>query len=1337
MADINQTNVDLTVNGAQAKQELEKTRKKIEELESAWRKAAESGDKALRQTIEKQLKDTKRKLKQMESGVKAVERTMQQLNKATPSDLNRALRILQGELKTLERGSTAWNEHVAKIKAVRAELDKVNAELRQSESMFTRMKNTINGWGASIAAGAAALTGVVAAGKAAVQAYVEMEQEEANVRKYTGMTAEQVAHLNEEFKKMDTRTSREALNQLAQEAGRLGKQSEEDVLGFVRAADKINVSLDDLGEGATLTLSKLTSIFGDEERLGTERSLLAVGSVINELSQNSTAAAPYLAEFAQRLAGVGAQAHMTIPEIMGFGAVLDSQGQKLEMSSTALSKVIMNLFKDPAKIAQATGLAVEEFSETCRRSTNEGLLMLLNRLHELGGIDTLAPVFKDMGENGARASAVLAALAGNVEQVRAQQEAANIAFNEANSIDKEFNVQNETAMAGLEKRKKIFREHAVELGEKLLPVMGYFHSSMSMTMKALSITVDWVKKYKDILIIGAAAVTAFYVAMKAKDAWSAFTNGVKGAITAVKKFNATLMANPYAALLAALAAVGTALFMYVKRSREAAKAADENAKAVERQRLVNERIGQSVGDVISKYQRMKTEWEKLTTAQEKREWIEKNRDAFEQLGLHINNAVEADDAFIKSSDKVIAALKARARANALQGLYEEKMREVYEQAASKEDTMTRRKAGDGRGTGTAEWKAAEKAGILNAPGMFEEKTDVNAYTGDLQTFTVFTEEGAEIFNNFLDTLHQQGIDEAVKIGEQTVEQMFGSMYTTAQQEAAAAERATGGLMGDKPTGVNTTSPSGGGGGNPPERDIKAELDALEDRKKREQAIEELAYARGEKTYSDHVAKNLEIEKNYHEDKLDILTKGSTEYYEEQARYEKQMRADNNAKSLKEQEDFFAEEKRCLDEQYMNGELNYEQYSHALEDAELNHQYNLIGIYKEGSEEYLKAEENFRAKEHEIQKKRFDERKKIEDNIKKLYFTKGIQRTSDKEEYEKEIAALDVVYSQLIAQAWDHEEEKLAIAKAYHEAKYLLAKEYNQKEVMETMDAWRAAGDEIQKFLESDLGKNMAKGYGGLVGQLSSLFSALTDTIDAETESQKKIIDDKYEEDLKAAGNNEAKKEALKKQHEANIAKIESEAAEKKFKMQVIETVATGIQSAVSAWSAGWQTGAAGVVLAPLFMAMSLATTGIQIAALKKQKDMAASTGYAEGGYTKPGRKYEPAGIVHAGEWVASQELLASPTAAATIAQLDLAQRTNTIGSLDRRQVSAPVSAPVAAVRVTEYSAESNTELTNTLKKLNNRLNMPFVTQNTVTGDKGMLRAQKEYERLMRNKSCKL
>ena len=54
--------------------------------------------------------------------------------------------------------------------------------------------------------------------------------------------------------------------------------------------------------------------------------------------------------------------------------------------------------------------------------------MLLDRLHELGNIDVLAPVFKDMGENGARAAQVISALAGNLDMVRWEQEEATKAF---------------------------------------------------------------------------------------------------------------------------------------------------------------------------------------------------------------------------------------------------------------------------------------------------------------------------------------------------------------------------------------------------------------------------------------------------------------------------------------------------------------------------------------------------------------------------------------------------------------------------------------------------------------------------------------------------------------------------------------------------------------------------------------------------------------------------------------------------------------------------------------------------------------------------------------------
>ena len=131
---------------------------------------------------------------------------------------------------------------------------------------------------------------------------------------------------------------------------------------------------------------------------GTEKALLSVGSVINELSQNSTASASYLAEFASRLGGVGAQAHMTTQQIMGYGAVLDSYNQKVESSSTALSQVIVRLYREPAKYAKVAGLEVKEFTDLLKRDANAALIMFLETLNKAGDMDVLSPMFADMGE---------------------------------------------------------------------------------------------------------------------------------------------------------------------------------------------------------------------------------------------------------------------------------------------------------------------------------------------------------------------------------------------------------------------------------------------------------------------------------------------------------------------------------------------------------------------------------------------------------------------------------------------------------------------------------------------------------------------------------------------------------------------------------------------------------------------------------------------------------------------------------------------------------------------------------------------------------------------------
>ena len=1298
MADNNSVSVSLRINGKDAENELSRLKQEVDSLRTAFVKAGEAGDRAMAEKFRKEIKKTEAEIRKMESGTKACQRVFAQLDKASPADLQRALKFLNSELKNIERGSAAWTAQTEKIRRVKAELDKVNAELRQSEGMFARMKNTVNDWGASIAAGAAAMAGLVAAGKAAVEAYAEMDQEMANVRKYTGMTAEQVDHLNEEFKKMDTRTSREALNQLAQEAGRLGKQSEEDVLGFVRAADKINVALDDLGEGATLTLSKLTNIFGDEERLGTERSLLAVGSVINELSQNSTASAPYLAEFAQRLAGVGAQAHMTIPEIMGFAAVLDSQGQKLEMSSTAVSKIIMNLFKSPEKIAKATGMAVNEFAEVCKRSTNEGLLMLLNRLHELGGIDTLAPVFADMGENGARASAVLSALAGNVDMVRQQQQAANVAFQEAISIDKEFTVQNTTVQADLEKKKKIFREHAVELGEKLLPIMGHFHSSTSMAMKALSIMIDFVQEHGRVLAGVAAGVAAYTVVVKAATAVETAYNAIKKAGIALQTaWNAVTAASPLKWFAFVLGTAAAAFTIFSKRLKETTvlqKTFDDTSKKISEQYMEQKSKIDMLNDTLHDESIALSERRKAL--EELKSIVPGYHASLTDEGKLINDNKEAVENYTKALEKQIQ----------LQ-VYSEKLQELYRQKMAAEDNLAISQqaydeaVADARDNGNRV-QIRTSSGAAGPAGGTE-----NSYSVAVRVRT-------ENLQAAKDELGE--IEEAIDAIKQ---RMKGSSIL----DSGA------GTSGTTPTPSPT--PLGNDDPNPPSQSDP--LKALEAEYQKKQAIETYYYAMGQKSYSEHIAEKKRLEKEYHEQRLALMTEGTTEYYQEAAAIAQQQQAEKHAQSLKDQQYFYEEEKRCINEQYMNGKLTHRAYTIAMEEAELDYLQNVINIYEKGSAEYIEAMNKFQQKELEIQKKRFDENKKIQEQLTKAYFSKH-SGVTDQDSYDNELLQLEAVKQTLLSQATTNQ-QRLQIEKAYHEARYQLAKKYNDKIGQDQENSLRAAGDKLLDYLKSEEWQAISQSFSTMVSGMSSIFSSMTDLIDAETELQTAKIEKKYERQLEAAEGNADRTAAIEAQKEKEIAAVKNEAEKKKYNMQVASAVAQTAISAINAFSSAAAIPVIGIIMAPIAAAMALAAGAIQIATLKKQRDTALAQGYATGGYTRPGGKYEPAGIVHAGEWVASQELLANPTAAATIAALDEAQRNNTIGMLSKPSRTSSYS-PVVQQQSAAPSAtlSQSSKESDVLERLNKTLDNGIYAATLMTGDRGIVRAQKRYDQLMKNKS---
>ena len=184
-------------------------------------------------------KEVKGTLKSIEADYKKLERKQKNLTVGSDEYINttRKMAELKGVINEQRRAlndlSKAWD-----LSAKRA----------------ADYSTVLMGAQSAVQMAAGAYSRVTGAMREYVEEAASMDDAYALVMKTTGLTHDEVLELNEAFKRMDTRTSREQLNRIAHEAGKLGITGVENLKSFVAAADQIGVALgDDLGEGAMVT----------------------------------------------------------------------------------------------------------------------------------------------------------------------------------------------------------------------------------------------------------------------------------------------------------------------------------------------------------------------------------------------------------------------------------------------------------------------------------------------------------------------------------------------------------------------------------------------------------------------------------------------------------------------------------------------------------------------------------------------------------------------------------------------------------------------------------------------------------------------------------------------------------------------------------------------------------------------------------------------------------------------------------------------------------------------------------------------------------------------------
>ena len=747
--------LELQVNGSQAMQQLDELRKHVADLEEKKAKAQRTlasvfaSDEMKRQAtaelkaINKELKEKERELKANVNRMEALEMVLHRLDKATPKQLRDTIKEIYKTLNsgTVERGSEEWDAYMHAIRAAKTELKKLNDE----QKAFEEEKGPIEGFrkmgerwvGAVTVAGTAvnAVIGAVSGAMSTMREYVdefaEMQEHMSGVIKYTGLSAEAVDDLNESFKRLDTRTPRAALNDLAADAGRLGIQSKEEVLDFVDAANQITVALgEDLGEDAVKNIGKITQLFATDPSVGLKEGMLATASTINDLAQSSSASEPYLLEFTARLSGMANSAKISQTDILGFASVLDQSMVGVEKGATALQNVLGALFRNPAEMAKIAGLNVKEFSETLKTDANAAVVQFLEALKSHGGMENVAPMLEQMHLSGAGVTQTLTALANNLDLVRAAQTQAAEAYSKGTSVTDEYNKANNTLQAQLEKSEQKFADMRVELGQKLSPIymallngtvamgrammtaggfvarywaqLAILSAMMAVMIARKQLLVAWEQRHLVVQALNTVATKAAAITRAGLSAATAVATTVQGLFTgavslstlAMRGLNAVMAMSPVGWLMAGLSALLGVVTLLQSRTGDLTDAQRKSNEETERkarlQREVasaTEEANRKTAEEVAKIDQLRRRVENQTLSYQERNkaLLELKRlvpayhASLKKSGKLIDNNTEAIDRYIEK-------LKDQAYVEALQ----DKLREAYRRQQDAELVVKRK-----------------------------------------------------------------------------------------------------------------------------------------------------------------------------------------------------------------------------------------------------------------------------------------------------------------------------------------------------------------------------------------------------------------------------------------------------------------------------------------------------------------------------------------------------------------------------------------------------------------------------------------------------------------------
>lgn len=454
------TEIVITCNAKNADNEIKNIKKSIKALDKEINDLQKQGkgDTPYAKWLRKLRGSLNNFQRESVKGAERIKSAVENLAGTSTNELRRARRAAQQFRDSLAANDKQFAQANANLAKIQAQIDKNTGAVHKHGSAWkTTIKNMLAYVG---------VFGMLNMVKSKIEEIISLNlkfsQQLADVRKVSGLASSDIKQLGNELAKIDSRTSLQGLMNTAYSGAKLGfgEQGVEGLAQFTRAANVAAVSIgEELGEDALPALSKIVENMGIIKKYGIEQSMLKTASAMFKLSSTSTATSNNIVEFSKRLTAMSKVAGITTDQLLALGSASDAMYLSPEVAATAFTKLISSVQTSHNLIEKTLGMTKGTINDLFSKGkAMDAIVQIFEKMHDLGNMNALKPIFKDLGSDGARLMNVMTAMAKNVDVLKKHLDTSAQAFREGTAATAEYNIQQETAEGLMERAKNLWQK---------------------------------------------------------------------------------------------------------------------------------------------------------------------------------------------------------------------------------------------------------------------------------------------------------------------------------------------------------------------------------------------------------------------------------------------------------------------------------------------------------------------------------------------------------------------------------------------------------------------------------------------------------------------------------------------------------------------------------------------------------------------------------------------------------------------------------------------------------------------------------------------------------------